>query len=261
MSPPSRSPIKAPPLRLPGQSLTEERDRIVEDKLIPPMLGAVLLIVVAGLEWWRYFVPQPPHPWSWTLLAIAGVAWFLWRGFSVRSKLKQLRQAIDGERAVGQFLERLRSDGYDVFHDVVGHGFNVDHVVIGPAGVFTVETKTWSKPGRGETNIRFDGERLLVGNQQPDRDPIVQARAQASWIREVLLESTGRRFDIRPVVLFPGWFIEQTEGSKREVWVLNPKALPDFISREPRKLSDEDVRLASFHLSRFIRAATASERR
>ena len=66
---------------------------------------------------------------------------------------------------------------------------------------------------------------------------------------------------MRPVIVFPGWFIEQAEGSKREVWVLNPKALPDFIGHEPRKLSDEDVRLASFHLSRFIRAANAAERR
>ncbi len=261
MTSPSRSPLKDPPLRLPGQSLTEERDRIVEDKLVPPMLAAVLLVVVAGLEWWRYFVPQAPHPWMWTLIAMAGVAWSVWRVFKARPKLKALRQAIDGERTVGQFLERLRSDGYDIFHDVVGQSFNVDHVVIGPAGVFTVETKTWSKPGRGEARIKFDGERLRAGQHQPDRDPVDQARAQASWIRELISESTGRKFDVRPVIVFPGWFIEQAEGSKREVWVLNPKALPDFIGREPRKLSDEDVRLASFHLSRFIRAANAAERR
>ena len=99
----SRSPIKDPPLRLPGQSLTEERDRIVVDNLVPPMLAAVLLVVVAGLEWWRYFVPQAPDPWMWTLIAMAGVAWSVWRVFKARPKLKALRQAIDGERTVGHF--------------------------------------------------------------------------------------------------------------------------------------------------------------
>ncbi len=260
MSSHSRSPIKDAPLRLPGQSLTEERDRLVEDKLLVPMLVVLLLIIMAGLEWWRYFVPQPPHPWILTAFATAGVAWAVWTIRSVLPTLKQLRLGVEGERTVGQALEHLRAGGCDVFHDLVGQGFNVDHVVIGPAGVFTVETKTWSKPVRGKAQIKFDGEHLLVGNRQPDRDPVVQARAQASWIRDVLSESTGRKFDVRPVIVFPGWFIEQTEGSKREIWVLNPKALPDFISHEPRKLSDEDVRLASFHLSRFVRAANAAER-
>ena len=148
------------------------------------MLAAVLLVVIAGLEWWRYFVPHPPHPWMFTLIATAGVAWFVWRVRKTGPKLKALRQGIDGERAVGQFLERLRSGGYEVFHDLVGQTFNVDHVVIGPAGVFTVETKTWSKPARGEARIKFDGERLLAGQHQPDRDPVVQARAQAGWIRK-----------------------------------------------------------------------------
>ncbi|MHB8495500.1 MAG: nuclease-related domain-containing protein [Casimicrobiaceae bacterium] len=224
------------------------------------MLVALLLIIMAGLEWWRYFVPQLPHPWISTAFAMAGVAWAVWTIRSALPMFKQLRLGIEGERTVGLALEHLRAGGCDVFHDLVGQGFNVDHVVIGPAGVFTVETKTRSKPVRGNAQITFDGEQLLVGNLQPDRDPVVQARAQASWVRQVLLESTGRKFEVRPVIVFPGWFIEQTEGSKREIWVLNPKALPDFIGHEPRKLSDEDVRLASFHLARFVRAANAAER-
>lgn len=38
---------------------------------------------------------------------------------------------MEGERAVGQFLEQLREQGFHVFHDVVGTGFNVDHVLVG----------------------------------------------------------------------------------------------------------------------------------
>ena len=48
---------------------------------------------------------------------------------------------------MGQLLENLRADGARVFHDLVGEGLNIDHVVVSPHGIFVLETKTWSKPG------------------------------------------------------------------------------------------------------------------
>ena len=164
-----------------------------------------------------------------------------------------MRQGIDGEKVVGQFLERLRESGYQVFHDVVGTAFNVDHVLIGPGGVYSIETKTWSKPRQSDARVQFDGERLLIAGKAPDRDPVVQAQAQAGWLKRVLCESTGRTINVIPVVLIPGWYIEQSQNSLRQIWVLEPKALPAFLQQEPKRLSPEDVKLASFHLSRYIR--------
>ncbi len=83
----------------------------------------------------------------------------------------------------------------------------------------------------------------------------MQARAQAAWLERLLAESTGRQMEVFPVVVFPGWFIEQTEGSLRNIWVLEPKALPKFLENVPQCLAPEDVKLASFHLSRFIRSS------
>jgi len=68
--------------------------------------------------------------------------------------------------------------------------------LIGPAGVFTIETKTWSKPVRGTATITFDGEELKCGSNKPDRDPVIQALAQSSWMRELLKESTGKTFHV-----------------------------------------------------------------
>lgn len=67
------------------------------------------------------------------------------------------------------------------------------------------------------------------------------------------MESTGRKFLVRPVVVFPGWHVQQSLGTTRDIWVLEPKALPSFLDRELIVLPTEDVKLASFHLSRFIR--------
>ena len=248
-----RSPLKDKPLRNPGQSLEEQRRDFVESAFEPALIAGVL-VVLAGLEWYRYYFSVPPNPFLFTAVAVIAVGYAALRVRRALPKARALRLGIEGERAVGQFLERLREDGYQVFHDVVGTSFNLDHVAIGPAGVFTIETKTRSKPLRGESKVICDGEHVSVGGFEPERDPIVQSKAQASWLRTVLSESTGRKFPVRPVILFPGWFVEQDEASRREFWVLEPKALRGFLANEPQVLSSEDVRLASFHLSRFIRA-------
>lgn len=249
-----RSPLKDRPLRNPGQSVDEQRNDLILDKVFEPLMVVLLLFVLAALEWSRYYFPQPPQPILYTIMVLFGVGYAAFQIWRAWPRLKALRLARDGEKAVGQFLERLRDDGYQVFHDLMGNGFNVDHVLIGPTGMFTIETKTFSKRSSRDAKVIFDGERILVDGFEPDRNPVIQAKAQAAWLRELLAESTGRKFPARPVILFPGWFVEQGKGTTREIWVLEPKALPGFLGHEPAVLTAEDVKLASFHLARFIRA-------
>ena len=255
MSEPTKSPIKDKPLRTAGQSLEEERRKLFEDKLETPLMLAMVFMIFAMMEWWRYFWKQPPNPIIYTVVASLLAGFAAWRVWKTRPQVHALKQGIEGEKVVGQFLERLRENGYQVFHDLIGTGFNVDHVLIGPAGVFTVETKTWSKPQRGEARIKFDGEQLTVAGREPERNPVVQARAQAGWLKGLLAESTGRQFEVFPVVVFPGWYIEQSNASLKNIWVLEPKALAKFLGNEPQCLSPDEVKLASFHLSRFIRSS------
>ena len=250
----NRSPLKDRPLRLPGQSTAEQLEKFVDDRIHTPSLLATLFVAIAAMEWWRWYKPFPPQPVIFSIIAAVATAFAGWRFWRTRPAIRALRLGIEGERAVGQFLESLRSRGYRVLHDVLGEGFNIDHVLIGPAGIITIETKTWSKPERGDAKIVFDGEKLLVQGHVRERDPVKQARAQASWLRRTLAESTARDFPVRAAVLFPGWFVERTPGVPRDVWLLEPKALPGFLAQEPEQLHPEDVALASFHLSRFVRS-------
>jgi len=254
----TKSPLKDKPLRNPGQSLEDRKRDLVLDRLLHPLLIALMFSVFAIMEIVRVMIDSPPLPWFWSATALAAITWAAYRVRQTQPQLKALSLAIDGEKAVGQYLEKLRTEGYEVFHDVCGSNFNLDHVIIGPAGIFTIETKLWSKPAKGETKIAFDGETLTAAGWQPGRDPVIQARAQASWLRELLKESTGKKLPVKPVVLFPGWFIEQAAGTSREVWVLNPKALPEFLKNEPIRLVADDVKLASFHLGRFVRSSAAA---
>lgn len=130
-----------------------------------------------------------------------------------------------------------------MFHDLVGDGLNIDHVVVSPHGIFVLETKAYSKPGRGNAVLECDGERLLRNGVEFTRYPVRQVRALARWLADQLFESTGRRFPIRPVVLVPGWFVKLTASCPLEVWVLNPKQLCTCVAREPLALKREDVAL------------------
>ena len=169
-------------------------------------------------------------------------------------KVRAFKLGRDGEKVVGQFLEELRAKGATVFHDIPANGFNVDHVVIAPKGIYVIETKTYRKRDGREPTVRYDGMKLTVDGKAPSRDPVKQVQAIAAWVRAFLAESTGKTFSVRPVVVFPGWYVE-TVGSiaHDKVWVLNPKGLPSFIQNDKGDLPLEDVNLVSYHLSRYIR--------
>jgi hypothetical protein len=193
-------------------------------------------------------------PLLYVALAAVATAIVVWQFFRVRERARNLRLGRDGERAVGQYLELLRADGAQIFHDVVADGFNLDHVVIAPQGIFLIETKTWRKR-RSDSRISTRDGQLFKDGRALDPSPLVQAVASAAWLRQMLGESTSRKLTVWPVVLFPGWFVEPMDDStKRKGWVLSGREFPAFLSREPSRLKEEDVSLCSFHLARYIRA-------
>lgn len=240
-----RSPLKRKPLRNPGESLQEERQRLIEDEWIPYAFVAVMMVLVAFAEWGRWYFKTPPQPIAMSVVALLAVGYGMYKFITLRKPLKALQLGLDGEKAVGQYLEDLRRQGCRVFHDIVGDGFNIDHVVVSTHGIFVIETKTYSKPIRGQAVVEFDGERLLVNGREPERNAVNQVRALGRWLLDLLSESTGKRFPIRCAVVFPGWFINDHAKTKSDVWVLNPKGLPAFIENEPAHMNPEDVALVS----------------
>lgn len=257
MTPKKRSPIKEAPLPLAGESLRERRKRVWDDRIETPLFVAAAALAIAVLEWLRLVFPTPPLPWAMTMVAVSAIGFLLWRLRQTLPTIRQLKLGEEGERKVGQELETLRERGYEVFHDVPGPSFNVDHVLVGPAGLLCVETKTWSKPVDSEAQIQFDGETITVSptGWRPTRNPIAQSKALAAWLHGLIKQSSGRDLHVRPVVLFPGWWVEQGKGTTREVWVLEPKALRSFLEKDARRLSDEEIKLASFHLAQYVRGA------
>lgn len=256
----SRSPLKDAPLRNPGQSLEEEIQRVVDNQAMAPLAAIAALWAIALIEWLAVWRELPRQPWTLTAVAVLGSLLFWVRVSRLRRKVKELKLGRDGERAVGQFLDGLREAGARIFHDVPAEGFNLDHVVVSTRGIFVIETKTITKPS-ADAKIVYDGEKLTVAGFKPDRDPIRQATAEASWLCRLLKGSTGRELAVRGVVVYPRWWVEQVNKDRpRKVWVLEPKALPKYIENSPIALSPEDVALVAFHLSRYVRSENRESR-
>jgi hypothetical protein len=78
-------------------------------------------------------------------LAVAAlVGWGL--RFRPSEPARTWQRGAHGERRTARQLRRLARDGYVVFHDlaVPGSDANVDHLVIGPTGVFVIDSKQWT---------------------------------------------------------------------------------------------------------------------
>ncbi|OQX27409.1 MAG: hypothetical protein BWK80_05445 [Desulfobacteraceae bacterium IS3] len=150
------------------------------------------------------------------------IAYCIKRFFEYYNKRKKLRLGYDGEVAVGQELNQLMRNGYYVYHDFPANGFNIDHIVIGPAGVFAVETKGRRKSltgnAKAEARVVYDGESLKFPKWTETR-PLEQAKNQAEWLARFLAKAVGDHVEVMPVLFLPGWFVERI--SKNGIPVLS----------------------------------------
>lgn len=254
----TKSPIKDKPLRYSGQSLDEALDKLVNEKGMNYVFISCIAVSFAVMEWLRYYNNNPPSPKTMTALALLVASVSIYEIRKIMKQAKLIRQGRDGEKIVAESLDGLREDGHRVFHDLLGDHFNLDHVIVSTKGIFVIETKTYSKPIKGDAKIQYDGEQIIVAGRKATKEPITQVTAASKWLKDILKESTGKDYMIKPVVVFPGWFVESKEdGWKSKVWVMNPKALQSFINHESDKITREDMMLATFHLSRYIRSKAA----
>jgi hypothetical protein len=175
------------------------------------------------------------------LLGAAGAGWLI-RSCLVVSRLedsmRRWRFGLRGEQAVAEKLSRgeVAAAGYRVFHDLPaesrGKKFNIDHVVVGPGGVFVLETKArprrkakWDQP---EHVVIFDGEVL----QFPwcyDKKAPRQVEASAAWLHRLLEGYGPKDLVIAPVIVVPGWYARETQ--KHRIRVMNAEYLVEHIVR------------------------------
>ena len=259
---PGRSPLKQPPLHNPGDSLLGQRFDLLGEQVLPHFSAAIMLIVLSGYMWAIQLGWMPVHALPITIIAFGWCIFTLWKYKKVIQQVRLINSGLAAEKAVGQFLEQFRAQGYKVLHDIpVKTGetaFNIDHLLIGPNGIFTIETKYRKKPMRGECIVTYDGQKVLINGLAPDRDPIIQALKQAKWVNDYLKSCTALSdVPITPIVVFPGWFADYRQSASAKVKVVNEHFVGACLLDSPHQLAPHDAKLIESRLTEYIQRQTA----
>jgi hypothetical protein len=222
-----RLPFTQKILRPPGESLRIrliELDEKLNDRLIQLFLSAYSPLIMVGLV-----ALQGVRPgigvWI-TIAVIAAVAsiWSAYRLWKVLNLRRRIRLGFEGERHVGEALNQLMLVGYRVFHDFLITDKprsirNIDHIVIGPNGVFGVETKARRKV-KGENGAKVtvldNALQYLWGLDQRD---LAQAQEDSAWLAVWLSKMSNEPVKVGSILVLPGWFIDRR--SKPGVTVLS----------------------------------------
>ena len=146
--------------------------------------------------------------------------------------LEPLRRGILGEEAVADALAGLPSS-YWVLHGVsTGHG-DVDHVVIGPTGVFALETKAWQG-----SFYRRRGE--LYCNGKPAGYVLRQARGAAAQVRRLLLDA-GIDLWVEAVVVASRASVSRSPMRFRKAYVVSIEDVVDLVTARRHSLNSSAV--------------------
>jgi hypothetical protein len=233
-----------------GESLSEERERRVYDKL--PVIVFMpftfwCLFVVTQLQQSNSILRRPAFWLSFAIIfTIVSAIWFM-RLFHIA---RRLNRGERGELHIADVLEELRTEGYKPVHDIVGNGFNIDHVIVGPGGIFAIETKYRS--GKGQITFR-NSEGVFLGNRLEEKDCLKQARANAAAISDLIRENCGRRESVKPIVVFVGDWKVKDEWRDTSVRVLTPDRLTRYIRNQQPRLKQSEIELIASHLERSSR--------
>lgn len=108
---------------------------------------------------------------------------------------------LAGESSVVALLKDALSDEYSIYCDVIidPKFGNIDYVVIGPVGIFTIEVKSH----KGE--IGFDGQHLTKNGRQFEKDFLKQAMGQAIHLHDFLLGKLNTDIFVKPVIVFSSY--------------------------------------------------------
>jgi hypothetical protein len=160
-------------------------------------------------------------------------------------RYRTYKMGAEGETRVTQVLTSKLSDDFYLINDVVytnerGNKENIDHVVLGPNGVFAIETKNYLgkvtyKNGYWQVPFPFG------------RSPSSQAKGNASWVNRAI-NACGTfetlKVWVEPIVVFSNPDV-QLEVIDPEVQVVTLPKLADLITsyNNDYSFSPEQLRL------------------
>ncbi len=179
------------------------------------------------------------------LFAASAIAVAVWWRRGLR-RVESFFKGARGEEVVAGLLSRM-PDSWHVFHDYEAGSHHVDHVLVGPAGVFAVETKNWRDV------VTLESGEIIAGGHVPNHPPIAQAVAEAKAVKAELARA-GWEGDVSPVVCFASGTFQGDFAKAGAVTVANANAFLEWLLRQPAALApNECTRLLQLMETRMSR--------
>lgn len=152
---------------------------------------------------------------------------------------RDMRRGAAGEGAVALVLADF-PDEFCVINDLTTPFGNLDHVVIGPTGVFLIDAKNW----RGV--VSADGKGELLHNEHPTDKPLVkQFVARIMSVKEKVRGlAPGLCPYFQAVFVFTSARVNAKWGSTGNVHCVRDDQLPDYIVEKDfgKKLNAHEIR-------------------
>ena len=188
------------------------------------LLGALATALVLG----RYVLLFTA-----AFVAAAALTLFLWR--KGLRRVESYFKGACGEVRVAAVLEALPAS-WHVFNDFEAGKHHVDHVVVGTAGVYAVETKNWN----GKVTVE-EGE-MLYNGVLPDRSPLKQALREAEAVKAVLAKAGWNYVGtVQPVVCMASDACAADGAEVGGVHLLNASSAVEWFARREPVLSEKEV--------------------
>ena len=141
---------------------------------------------------------------------------------------------------VAEVLDELKSRGYFVIHSIVRAGYDIDHAVVGPAGIFAVEFRS----GYGDREFR-NGDGLCVGNDREANNSFRQPGRSAASIRTLVRQHTGINVCVKVLVFAGDWRVKNDTNTGA---FTASQLEPCFRNQDHPKLTDSEIDRIGSHL-------------
>jgi len=147
---------------------------------------------------------------------------------AIRHAKRAGRGAV-AEEKTGALLYGLPEGNFIINDFNTGRG-NIDHILVGPKGIFTLEVKSHRE------EVTFDGTILRRDGLPFEKDFLKQSWAECFVVREILARWEIKEPSAKPMILFTNAFVK-VRGNVKGVEVLNLKFLPTYLERLPDRLT------------------------
>lgn len=193
------------------------------------------------------------------LLTLTGVVLSVYGNKLINNSKKEgysWQKGNEGEIIVADYLNTLPED-YFVFNDVKlpGNGGNIDHIVVGPTGIYVIETKNYS----GKYRIKGN-QWLYYKNGHPTEiknNAGTQVRKNTKdlikFLNEKDISTSGSWITGLVALICPDFRVQETPQNYR---VLLPKTVPEYIMNGKKESNMDLIGRAAMELEEYCTELT-----